>query len=511
MDRKRSLLNVSVSIFFKLILFFGAIFHRRILIQCVGNEINGLHSLYSGLLNVLSVAELGIGSAIIYCMYKPIVEGDKSKTAALYQLFQKIYRVIGLAIFAAGVALMPALPYLASDYSSPDVNIYLAFLLTLVTVLLSYLFSAKLSLINAYKDNYITTAISSCCQILQYAVQIAVLLLTKSYIWFLVCAIPITLVHWTVTEVVTRKRHQDIVSYPGQTLDPATKQEVVRNTKAMFVHRLGSILVNSTDSVIISAFVGVVLLGKYTNYTTIVIGMNTLIILFFSPLTSVIGHAYVAEKDQIQRYYHFFHTFNFAIGILFYLGYYAIIDNLVVILFGEGLELTRAVSFVITVNYFVQFVRQVNLLFRDATGTFYQDRFKPLVEGFVNVVLSIACVILFAKWFGEEFGVVGVIAATIVTSLLICHVIEPFILYKHVFHASVKRPMLKNYLYITLFVMTLILMDQCMVSIDRVWLELLVNGCISVIFSSVLILALLAVDKDFRYYVRRFLQRKRHP
>ena len=507
MDRKRGLLNVSVSIMFKLIIFVSAIFHRRFLIQCVGNEINGLNSLYSSLLGMLSVAELGIGGAIVYCMYKPIVEGNKAQVAALYQLFKKVYYVIGLVIFTVGAALLPLLPYLAKDYSELDVNVYVSFLLTLVTVCMTYLFSTKLSLINAYKNNYITTTINSGCVILQYIIQIVVLLLTRSYMWYLICAIPIVFVQWIVTELVSRRMHGEIIAYEKQALDPQIKSQVLRNVKAMFAHRIGGILVNSADSMIISAFIGVVLLGKYTNYTTIVTNMTALIALLFSPLTSIIGHMYVEEKEQIQKYYHFFHAFNFAIGAVFYLGYYAVADSLVAILFGEGLEMAKAVSFVITVNYFVQFVRQVNLLFRDATGTFYQDRWKPYVEGTLNVVLSILLVLLFKAWFGEEFGIVGVIAATIVTNLAICHVVEPYVIYKHAFHAPMKKQMLKNYLYIGIFVVALLMLDRCMFSIENLWLELLVNGCISVGFSAVLILAMLALDRNFRCYVKVFLKR----
>ena len=134
----------------------GVILVRRYLIRYIGNEVNGLDSLYNSLIGFLSVAELGVGSAITFCMYKPIVEGDTDKVAALYQLFVKDYRVIAIAMLAVGVGMIPFLPYLAKDYAELDVNLSLTFFLMLLSVVISYVFSAKTSLINAYKNNYVT-------------------------------------------------------------------------------------------------------------------------------------------------------------------------------------------------------------------------------------------------------------------------------------------------------------------------------------------------------------------
>ena len=143
------------------------------------------------------------------------------------------------------------------------------------------------------------------------------------------------------------------------------------------MHKIGGILVNTADSIIISAFIGIVILGKYSNYTTIVLAMSSVIALCFTPLTSIIGHMSVEEDGKtVERYYNFFHTFNFIMGTVFFLGYYAVIDNLVTVLFGANLILSKQITFVITLNYFIQFMRQAANLFRDATGTFYYDRWK---------------------------------------------------------------------------------------------------------------------------------------
>ena len=181
MDKKKGLINVIVSIAFKILLLVGALLVRRFLIQYIGNEANGLYSLYTSIIGFLAVAELGVGSAITFCMYRPIVNGETQKVSALYNLFTKLYLIIGGIILVGGLVVMPFLPYFAKDYQSLDVNLYLTFGIMLAATFISYLFSSKTSLINAYKNNYITTTINSVGMIIQYALQIVVIIYTKSF------------------------------------------------------------------------------------------------------------------------------------------------------------------------------------------------------------------------------------------------------------------------------------------------------------------------------------------
>ncbi len=509
MDKKRSILNVSVALSFKLVLVIVNILVRRFIIQCIGNEINGLNSLYLSLLEFLAVAELGVGSAITFCMYKPIVSGDYKKVSALYGLFTKLYLIIGCIILVCGMALMPALPYLAKNYQTADVNLYLTFGLMLLSVVITYLFSSKTSLINAYKNNFITTTISSSGMLLQCVMQIGALIIFKSFVAFLICRIIAALLQWVVTEIIARKYHNDILR-DRQPIDKETKKEVTKNIKAMFMHKIGGVLVNTADSLIISAFIGIVILGKFSNYTSIATAMMGVLVLCFSPLTSIIGHTFVENSvNSSQRYFSFFYTLNYILGLVFFLGYYAVADNLIAILFDNGLELSKSVVFVITVNYFIQFMRQATTLFRDATGTFYYDRWKPLFEGMLNVALSIGFVVLFNKLWGEDFAVVGVIVATILTNLTICHVIEPFVLYKYAFKTSVKKYYVKNYICIALFIGALTGLHFSLISNENEWIELLANGAISLAFSLLLSVAVIFGNRDFRHYSKSYIDKVR--
>lgn len=502
MDRKKGILNISSSIISRIVLLFAALYVRRLLIQYIGNDANGLNSLYGSILGLLSVAELGVGSAIVFSMYRPIVDKNDTVVAALYSLYKKLYRIIGAVIFFAGMAVMPFLPKLISDYDSISVNVYTTFILTLISVTVSYLYSAKTSLIEAHKNNYITTGIITISKLLRYCLQAAAILIWRSYIIYLTCQIIESIAIWIMTEVMVRRLHPDIISM-RERLDDETGKEVSRNVRAMFLHKIGSIMVGAIDSLIISSFIGVVILGKYSNYIVIVGVVTSIIALFFTPLTSVIGHMCASSTpSDIQRYFEYFYTLNYILGVVFLLGYYTVADNLIVLIFGPGLEMSDVVVFVITLNQFIGYMRSAQLTFRDASGTFYYDRWKPVVEGVVNLVLSIALV----KLLPSEYAVAGVIAATIVTCLLICDTVEPYILYRYVFRQNVGSFYMKNYSYIALFTISLLIVEKLKISADSELVELFANGAISVAVSVTLLFLISLIDRQFKEDCRTIIK-----
>ena len=173
---------------------------------------------------------------------------------------------------------------------------------------------------------------------------------------------------------------------------------------------------------------------------------------------------------------------------------------MIAILFSADLIVSQSISLLITLNGFIQFLRKSVLAFRDATGTFYNDRWKPLIEGIVNVVLSVC----FVKW----IGITGVIIATIITNLVICHIVEPYVLYKNAFSSSPKRYYIKNYGMIALFCIAIIACDFCMISIENPMLELIVNGFTSVGISTVVCgIALLMNWKTSKCFIKKVVKR----
>lgn len=482
------------SIISRIFLLIVALVVRRLLIQTIGNNVNGLNSLYSSIIGTLAVAELGLGRAIVYSMYSPIVNGEKRNVAALFNLYKKLYRIIGAVIFVGGLIVLPFIPKLISDYEVLNENVFTTFVLTLISVVLTYLYSANTSLIEAHKDNYITTGIAAISNLFKYALQIVAILIFHSFTVFLICQIVGIVLIWILTEIVVRKNYEDIISTQA-IVDVATKKIINRNVKAMALHKVGTIMVNNTDSMIISSFIGVAILGKYSNYAYIAATMVGIISLFFIPLTSVVGHLCAeGNKNKIKEYFDYFYCLNYILGVFFFLGYYAVIDSVVTLLFDTGLLVSRAIAFIITLNQFIQYMRNSSLLFRNASGTFYNDRWKPIFEGVANLALSL----LFVLIFPEDLKVVGVIVATIITNLLICDTVEPFVVFNHVFGRSPCKFIFKNYAYIILFTLALLVMTFVTRSTTSPMTGILVNGVTSVILSVATLSLVAFFDYSFR-------------
>lgn len=498
MDKKKSILNVVVAVFFKIILLVLTLVTRRFLIKYVGNEANGVFSLYTSLLGFLAVADLGIGVSITFSMYKPIVENDVYKVSALYKMYVKIYRVVASIIFIVGLLLLPTLPYLAKDYSA-DFNLYYTFILMLLSVVLSYTFSAKVSLINAYKNTYITTAFHSIALIIEAILQIILLIYLKSFEWYLISRLISVCIEWLLVDFYHKKKYKCMLISNAE-ISKSDKSEIINNSKAMFMHKIGYIMTNTSDSLIISSFVGVVLLGKYSNYTTIIVAMLNIISLLFTPLTSVIGHLCVEKSNEDKvKYFNIFFNINFILGIVFYLGYYAVINNVIYLFFGPNLEIANDIVFVLTLNYFIQFLRQTVIVFRDATGTFYYDRYRPIAEGLINIILSLISV--------KYLGVLGVILATIITNLLSCYLIEPTVLFKHAFTSSAKKYLIKQYAFVLIFFLAMIVFSFVKVQSNNIWLSFFANGFISVAISCGILIMVYLLDRDLRMETKNIIRK----
>lgn len=505
MDKKKGLLNICISIFSKILILVFTLVTRRLIIQHLGNGINGINSLYTSIVGFLSVAELGVGTAIAFSMYEPIVKNDLAKVSALHRLYKKLYYIIAAIMLIGGACVMPFLPMLATGYESVDINLYLTFALSLLGVVATYLYSAKTSLINAHKNNYLTSIIHCVGIVVQSVIQIVVLITLKSFELYLVATIIGAVVQWVLSEIFARKMHRDVLRAEIVPLDEKTKHDVASKIKAMFMHKIGNALVNTIDSIVISVFIGVLVLGKYSNYSIIATSMISIISLLFTPLTSIIGQMFVkCSEEKMRESYETFYIVNFLVGFLFFGGYYAVIDSLIAVMFGEGLELASIVVKCVTINYFVQFMRKSTLLFRDASGLFYNDRWKPIAEGVANLVLSVAFVLILP----DDYSVAGVILATIITNLLICHIVEPYILYGNAFKSSPKKHYFTSYLMVLLFVAYTFAFDFIRVDFAGEWMSLLINGCISVGIWLAVAIIYFCLDKRFRGRVVKVIRRK---
>lgn len=499
MDKKKSIINIVISVISKIITMAIMIVSRKALLQYLGEEALGIYSLYTNLIGVLAVAELGIGVSITFSMYKPIVEGESDSISSLYYLYKKIYLVLSIIVFFLGLIITPFLSVFAKG-SSGDIDIQLPFIIFLASTCISYFYAQKTSLINAFKDNYINLIIETIVKVLALIMQLLLLGVIKTMEVYTLAILVSTLVQWIVTNFVYNSKYKRYIN-GNRTLKPEIKKEVITNTKAMIYHKLGTLMVNTASGLIISSFLSVIILGIYSNYLIIMTGMISVLSLVFSSTTSIIGHSFVKnDKESFYKNFRFFHMINFILALVFFIGFLSVIQPLLTLFFPESELLSDQVVFIFTITYFVQFMRQVTLTFRDASGLFYYDRYKPLIEGIINVIISLVLV--------NILGLVGILIANLLTTIFICHTVEAHIIYKYGFGRQNTKFLLYNLILLIIFIMVGTVTVQLVTYFEGPLLSvILYSGILSLMLSFTTLLILSIFIKDFRLLFKSILNR----
>lgn len=502
-DKKRSFLNIGISIFTKIVLLILAFVVRRILIQQLGNEYNGINSLFLSILGILSIAELGIGTAITFCMYKPIVDGDNEKVAALFLLMKRVYLIISGVILLLGISISFFLPYLAKEYTIETRDLYIYFYLFLLSSVLSYFSGAKSALICAYKNNFIATLIYSFSMIIQYILQILSIVIFKSFYFYLISKSIFDIVQYILLTIYCRKKYYYLINIKSN-LDDESKKSVKKNIGALFLHQITANIFSSVDSLVISSMFGLIILGKYSNYFLIMNSMNEVLKLFFTSMTSIIGQYMIKKsKEEVHSLYSLFNNMNIVLGFVFYLGFFAVSDNLITMIFGDNLLLDRNLLIIVTITYFTQFLRQACANFKDAAGLFYKDRFIVLVAAVLNVVMSILFALL--------FGIYGVIIATFILILSIYLPVDSYLFHKYQLEQKCLRDILYKLIVIVVFVGAVILMNYISHSSDNSFVDFLINGFISlgISFALVTIIQLFSIKNSIKTLKNIGLKRRK--
>lgn len=407
--------------------------NRSVLIYVLSESYLGLSSLFTNVLSVLSVAELGFGTVLVYNMYKPIAEKDETKVAALLRAYKYIYMLVGIVVAVVGLILLPFLPYLIKDDTSGlGVNIYVLFSIYLLNTVIGYFFSYKRSLIFAHQRNDIENKSKIVYLSTLNILQIIVLFATKNYTLY-VGVMPIaTAVDCLIIYRVSTKLYK----YPkGGRLDPDTKKDIKKNVLAMLCHKIGGIIVFGTDSILISAFLGLALLGKYSNYMMIISALRALMTVFITSMQASVGDS-VAQRSAEENY-RLFKRINFIIAWLsglFTICCVCLFQHFMTVwssMVGKNQSLDFLCMFLLSVSFFITVTRSVVNLYKEVVGLFIQDAYKPIVESVLNIVLSIVLC--------RYIGLAGIILGTILSSVTFVIWVETYVLYKYYFKLNFMR------------------------------------------------------------------------
>ena len=259
---------------------------RTVLIYYMGAEYLGLNGLFSNIFGFLNLAELGIGSAIVFSMYKPIAENDIEKIKALQNLYKKFYLIISLVVGIIGLILTPFIPFFMNGGVEANINIYILYIMYLCYTLVGYWSAHKRSLLFAYQRNDVENKIKTICMFFMTILQIVVLVLFRNYYVYFSISILFAVIECSTIHISANKLFPRIngKSIP---LDDKTKKEIKKNITALSMHKIGSAVVFSTDNILISTFFGLTALGVYSNYSLIITTITTFFILIINAIQAV--------------------------------------------------------------------------------------------------------------------------------------------------------------------------------------------------------------------------------
>lgn len=403
---------------------------RTVLIYSLGVEYIGLNGLFTNIFSFLNLAELGIGSAIVFSMYKPIAEGDDEKVKALQNLYKKFYYIIAVVIMVAGLIITPFLKFFIKNDVTADINIYILFILYLINTLAGYFCAHKRSLLFAYQRNDIENKIRTICIILMSILQIIVLLIFKNYYLYFSITILFTIIECFCIYRMANKMYPNI-NGKSQPLDIATKKEITKNVTALSMHKIGSAVVFSTDNILISIFCGIVILGAYSNYALITSALTSVFALFSNAILGSVGNMVASQNAEYTHSR--FKTVNFAYSYLSAfttICFFVLIQPFIKIWTGGEIYLLEfSTVIIICISFYLSKMRTGAGLFKDACGLYWQNRWMPIAESIINLVVSI----VLAKF----IGINGIFIGTIVSTLVAPFWVEPYVLYKHYFKKSV--------------------------------------------------------------------------
>lgn len=404
---------------------------RIVFIKILGSEYLGLNGLFSNILTVLSLAELGIGEAITFSLYKPLAEDNKLNCAMLMQFYKKTYIIIGLIILIVGVSITPLLPFLIKDMPNIE-HINIIYILFVINTSVSYFFSYKRNLIIADQNRYIATFYRYLFYFILNMVQIIFLLINHNYFLFLILQIIFTIIENLCISIKADKMYPYLKSKNKMKLDNKSKMEIVKNTKAMIMHRIGSVVVNSTDNLLLSAFVGLSVVGIYSNYYLIINALNLVFGQLFNSLTASVGNLIASEsRDKQYDVFQKINFLNFWIYSFSSICLLCLFNDFIEIWVGKEYVFSYNIVIIIIINFYVNGMRKTILMFKDAAGLFYQDRWKSVIEATINLVVSILLAM--------NYGAIGIFIGTLISSITTCLWVEPFVLYKYCFGKNIKN------------------------------------------------------------------------
>lgn len=499
MRSKKVLINSIFGMAGYAILMLSNFITRSVFVEQLGLSMAGVDTTFKNFLQVLSLAELGLSTGLLYKLYKPIEDKDNREIKKVLNFYKQAYKVIASIFMGGAVVLSFVVNFFVEDTDKSPLYISFLFILYASDTVASYLFANRKALIVADQNNYIVNRNDAFISLITLISQVTLLYLTKSFIVYAVVKIVCRLIGASFIGNKFRKMYPEIAKDKSKdTIKGDEKKSLIKNMSAMLCHRIGGVSVTATGSAIISKMLGTVQAGIYGNYTIITTALMQLVTQVFNGVTASFGNIITVEsKETIYKRFKLLYFFNYLIFSFFTVSVGVIIQPFMKLwMHGDPNSLFQNRTVVLLLCYFYVFgIRRVILMAKDSAGLYRQDQWFAIIEAILNIVMSVVFVI----WFKS---VDGIILANILSMLIIPLWTQPYLVYKYVLEAKLVGYYVRYVIYFAmtagLYVVTSLVANKLTGNISNIFVELIVRAVLCVAIPNVLNVIVFARTQEFK-------------
>ncbi len=487
----------SVGVF---LIYFMKFITRTVFIHTLGKSYLGINGLFGNILDLLSLAELGVGQALAYRLYKPLVHGDTKRVTMLMQFYKKAYVIIGSVILFLGVAMIPMLKYLIKDLQSLTelgINITIVFLLFLLQSVTSYWFFAyKSAIVIADQKEYYLNVAAYGTSILTYGAQIFILIYYQNFLLYVGVIVLFNILQNLLYAKIANRLYSYINEAPDHKLPKEEQLDILKDCGSLFIYKINGVVLKATDNIVLSAFIGIGIVGLYSNYLLIYATIRTILYRVFRSAKASIGNLYANSSNKEK--YDFFKALNLLTVVVYGtagIGVILVADELIQIWIGSSYVISKPFSLLIGIELYTLGLKNNLDQVRSVMGLFRQAKWRPLAGIVVNLGVSIFLV--------SRIGIFGVIIGTLAADWLTFMVYDPRIIYMYGFksYKSVWEYYKKNiqYLLQLAIICTLLKFVADSIPLEMNWMLILVKILLIGIATPVIMALMNYKRKEFKY------------
>lgn len=493
---KKNVLYGIITYVFLMILTFV---NRKIFINVLGQNMAGLQGVLLNILSFLNLVESGVGMAIMFSLYKPFAEDNKVQIKSILTLYSRIYKFCGIVILILGIVLSNYLGIFVKGQLDLD-YVKICFLLYIIDTIITYFFSYKTCLLYASQNGYIISLWDFNFKAVRYVVQILVLFVYKSFFVFILIQLITNILYLVTINYIINKKFPWVSEVKATNIEG--KDNIIRNIKALFMHKIGGFVVFSTDNLLISYFLDLKTAGLYVNYSMILSFCSNFTNKIFDGINASIGNL-LAERNSEKSYEVFkkIFFFNFWLSSFICIALYNTIDSFIALWLGEEFVLNNTVVVVLLLNLYISIMRVAVDRFKESGGLYYADRYVPLFEVIINLVFSIVLV--------KKVGLAGVFIGTLISNLSVVFWVKPKIVFNQVFNKSLLE-YFSNYLKYLSFGVIAFLVTRTMyyfINFNNGISGFLLNCILNVILINTTYLIIFHNSEEFLYYKNVILKK----